>query len=138
LQHVTAQDKEVRYTFCSGFLSRFEGNELFTTKIVFSDEVTFHLSRNVNRHNLRILGSNNPDEVIEYTRYSPTLNVFCALSKQNVLGPFFFAERTVTGIVYLDMLEELLVPILEEVCPMTCCPNKTERLRIYTRKRRTS
>jgi hypothetical protein len=32
-------------------------------------------------------------------------------------GLFLFAERTVTGIVYLDMLEEFLMPILEEQCP---------------------
>jgi hypothetical protein len=40
--------------------------------------------------------------------------MFCALSKQNVFGPFFFAGHTVTGIVYLDMFEEFLMPILEE------------------------
>jgi hypothetical protein len=43
--------------------------------------------------------------------------VFCALSKQNVVGPFSFAERTVTGIVNLDMLEKFLMPILEEEGP---------------------
>jgi hypothetical protein len=44
LQHVTAQNKEV----CSDFLSRLEDDKLFTAKIVFSDEATFHLSGNVN------------------------------------------------------------------------------------------
>jgi hypothetical protein len=73
LQHVTAQDKEVRYSFFSDFLSRLEDDELFTGKIVFSDEATFHLSGNVNRHNLVIWGSNNPCEVIEHTRDSPKL-----------------------------------------------------------------
>jgi hypothetical protein len=43
--------------------------------------------------------------------------MFCTLSKQNVFRHFFFAERTVTGIVYVDMLEEFLVPILEEQSP---------------------
>jgi hypothetical protein len=54
LQHVTAQDKEVRYTFFSEFLSRPEDDEIFTAKIIFSDEATYNLSGNVNRHNLRI------------------------------------------------------------------------------------
>jgi hypothetical protein len=44
------------------------------------------------------------------------LDVFFALSKQNMLGLIFFAESTVTGTVYLDM-EEFLVPILEEEGP---------------------
>jgi hypothetical protein len=65
------------------WLSRFEDDELFTAKIGFRDEATFHLSGNVTWHNLIIWGSNNPHEVIEHTRDSPKLNVFCALSKQN-------------------------------------------------------
>jgi hypothetical protein len=27
-----------------------------------------------------------------------------------VYGPFFFMETTITGIVYLDMLQHLLIP----------------------------
>jgi hypothetical protein len=60
LQHVTAEDKEVRYTFCSDFLSRLEDDEPFIAKIFFTDEATFRLSGNLNRHNLIILGSKNP------------------------------------------------------------------------------
>jgi hypothetical protein len=114
LQHATAQDKEVCHTFCYDFLSRHEDDKLLAAKIVFSDEATFHLLGNINAHNLGIWGSNNPHEVIEHTRDSPKLNVFCALAKQNVFGPFFFAKHTVTGIMYLDMLEEIFMPILEE------------------------
>jgi hypothetical protein len=47
LQHVTAQDKEVYNTFCSDFLSRLEGDELFPVKIIFIDEATFNLSGKV-------------------------------------------------------------------------------------------
>jgi hypothetical protein len=32
-----------------------------------------------------------------------------SLSKEKVYGPFFFMEKTITGIVYLDMLEEFHV-----------------------------
>jgi hypothetical protein len=60
LQRVSAQ---LRYKFRFDFLSRLE-DETFTAKIVFSDEATFHLSGNVNRHNQRIWGINNPHEVI--------------------------------------------------------------------------
>jgi hypothetical protein len=72
LQHVTVQNKEFRYTFCSDLLSRLE-DEYFTAKIVLIDEATFHLTGNVNRHNLRIWGSNNPVVVIEHTKDSPKL-----------------------------------------------------------------
>jgi hypothetical protein len=31
-----------------------------------------------------------------------------------VYGPFFFMEKTITGIVYLDMLQQFLIPQLDE------------------------
>jgi hypothetical protein len=31
-----------------------------------------------------------------------------------VYGPFFFMETTITGIVYLDMLQRFLIPQLDE------------------------
>ena len=42
------------------------------------------------------------------------MNVFCALSKERVYGPFFLMETTITGIVYLDMLQQFLIPQLDE------------------------
>ena len=44
---------------------------------------------------------------------SPKVNVFCAISRRRVFGPFFFAE-TVTGKVYLDMMENWLTPQLAD------------------------
>jgi hypothetical protein len=31
-----------------------------------------------------------------------------------VYGPFFFMEKTITGIVYLDMLQQFLIPQLDD------------------------
>jgi hypothetical protein len=117
LQHVNAQDKVVHYTFCSDFLSRLEDDEHFTAKIVLSDKATFHLSGNGNRHDLRIWGSNNPHKVKAHTTDSQKLNVSCTLFEQNVFGHFFFADCALTGIVHLNILEEFLMPILEEQGP---------------------
>jgi hypothetical protein len=41
------------------------------------------------------------------------VDVFCALSKEIVHGHFFLMEMTITGIVYLDMLEQFLIPRLD-------------------------
>jgi hypothetical protein len=51
---------------------------------------------------------------LEHERDSPKLNVFCAISHWKIYGPFFFAEATVTGATCLDMLEQWLLPQLEE------------------------
>ena len=47
----------------------------------------------------------------DYTK----VNVFCAISSQKVCGPFFFAEGTITGMTYLDMLQPWLMPQLQNI-----------------------
>ncbi|XP_023211332.1 uncharacterized protein LOC111614181 [Centruroides sculpturatus] len=89
-------------------------NEDFLDRVVFSDESTFHLSGNVNTHNVPTWGSANPQEMVQLKRDYPKLNVFCAISQQKVYGPFFFGEATVTGVSYLDALQLWLFPQLEE------------------------
>jgi hypothetical protein len=44
-------------------------------------------------------------------------NVFRSFFKQKVFTPLFFSESTVTGIVYSDILEEFLMPVLEKRGP---------------------
>jgi hypothetical protein len=53
----------------------------------------------------RVWESNNLHEVIERLKASPRLSVFCSSSKQKVFT------------VYLDMLEEFLMPVLKEDGP---------------------
>nr|CAH7734498.1 unnamed protein product [Callosobruchus chinensis] len=89
----------------------------FANRLVFNDEATFHLCGKVNRHNLRFWGSENPHAILEHVRDSPKTNVFCAIPNRHVFGPFFFAEKTATGIVYADLLSEWLMPQLEEKVP---------------------
>ena len=72
------------------------------------------MSGKVNRHKVRIRGTENPCEIEEHVRDSPKLNFFCAASSVKVYGPFFFAEPTVTGISYLGMLENYLMPQLQQ------------------------
>ena len=72
----------------------------------------FHLSGKVNRYNVRIWRSENPHATLEVECDSPKLNVFCAVSKQTVYGPFIFEGQTVTGRRYLGMLTNWLIPQL--------------------------
>lgn len=113
VQALKPNDKVKRIEFCDVMLQMME-DDGFLQRIVYSDEATFHLSGKVNRHNVRIWGLQNPHATLQHERDSPKVNVFCALSRTKVYGPFFFAERTVTGISYLDMLEQWLFPQLME------------------------
>lgn len=113
MQHLSPQDMNVRFDFCLN-VQRMMEQEDFADKLIFSDESTFHTCGKVNKHNVRIWGTANPKDVMTHVRDSPKVNVFAAMSSSRVYGPFFFMEKTVTGIVYLDMLQLWLMPQLQE------------------------
>jgi hypothetical protein len=68
----------------------------FVERLGFSDEATFHISGKVNKHNVRIWGTEQSHAQIERQRDSPKVNVFCAVSREKVHDLFFFPEATVT------------------------------------------
>ena len=112
VQALSDDDKRYRAQFCEWMMEMVEEDESFISRLVFSDEATFHLSGTVNRHNVRIWGTEPPHQIVEHTRDSPKVNVFCAVSQDKVYGPFFFEGRTVTGRSYLEMLQVWLFPLL--------------------------
>ena len=108
LQKLQPDDYHRRTTFCTELQMLMEEDDFFE-KLIFSDECTFHLCGKVNRHNVRVWGTENPKPVCEVACDSPKVNVFCGVSTFKVYGPFFFSEQTVTGIAFLDMLTEWLL-----------------------------
>jgi hypothetical protein len=90
---VKPDDKSKRPTFAADILQRIEIENNFLAKVLFSDEATFHLSDMVNRHNMRIWGTELPREVMEYQRESPKVNVWCGLMADEVIGPFFLQRK---------------------------------------------
>jgi hypothetical protein len=53
VQHPNPDDKFKRYDFCVQMQADREDG-VFATRLIFSDEATFHLSGKVNRHNVGI------------------------------------------------------------------------------------
>ena len=84
----------------------------YLQRTFFSDEATFHVSGVVNRHNVRIWGKENPRVYHQREMNSPYVNVWCAVLRNQVIGPYFFPEETVNQVCYLTMLEEYALPIL--------------------------
>ena len=74
----------------------------FMKCLVISDEATFHINGKVNEHHVRIWGEQNLHATVEHVRDSPKESIFCAISKEQVDGPFFF-EGNVNGDAYLHM-----------------------------------
>jgi hypothetical protein len=63
--------------------------------------------------------SSNPHAVFE-DEGRVRSSISLVLHQNKNFWSFFFAECTVTGVVYLDMLEEFVMPIFEERALMTC------------------
>ncbi|GBL83282.1 hypothetical protein AVEN_110615-1 [Araneus ventricosus] len=103
-------DEPQRVAFAVEMLSRIQNEHDFLNSIISSDEGTFHVSNKVNKHSCRIWGSENPFAVQEVERNSQEINVWCVLSHDTVIGPFFFAEISVTANIYLDMLQIYAIP----------------------------
>jgi len=117
LQHVIVQDKEVRYTFYCDVLSNLEVGEHFAAGISCCDEATY-LSGHAIQHKVRLLMSSSPCALAEGKIQRRKANVFCTVSIHTQLfRPFCLAELTVTLIMYLDVMEEFIMTILEEEGP---------------------
>ena len=117
VQALKPDDRPRRAAFAEEILQRIDDDNGYLNSVCFSDEATFHVSGKVNKHNIRIWGSQNPCEVLERERGSPKINVWCGLMHNQIIGPFIFAESTITANIYLDMLKHYVVPQLEEFQP---------------------
>jgi hypothetical protein len=97
------EDYPRRATTCAELIDQIESANLIN-KILFSDEATFHPRGKVNRNNCPIWADEKPPNFLEWERDTPKVNVWLGMTQSKVYELFFFAEATVTGTVYLDML----------------------------------
>ena len=109
------EDGPARVAFAETILDNTTDDPQYLEKICFSDEANFHLSGAVNRHNVRIWGTQNPREYTEKELNSPKVNVWCAVLHNRVIGPYFFEELTINQDSYLEMLNTFAFPILRTI-----------------------
>lgn len=103
-------------------LTLLDENDGLVDRILWSDESTFHLNGNVNRHNSCYWSDTNPHEQIEKEPKSLGLSVWAAISSEGVIGPYFFHNTPPNGHFphfspcnvnmhnYLDLLENYFWP----------------------------
>ena len=112
LQEIQPNDMPRRKEFAVNMLQRISEDEAFLERVCFSDEATFHVSGKLNKHNVRIWGSENLHASRELQRDSPKVYVWYGIMCNRIIGPFFFNEASVTANVYLDLLTEYVAPQL--------------------------
>ena len=106
-----------REEFARTVLTEINRDPTFLQKNFFSDEATFHVSGIVNRHNVRIWGTENPRAIHEVERNSPKVNVWCGLFHDMIIGPYFFNEATINQGNFLNMLLQFAFPQVRDRQP---------------------
>ena len=114
LQTLKPEDKQRRKEFAVTMLDTLDSEPGFLKRVCFSDESTFHVCGLRNRQNLRIWGSENLHDTCDLKRDSPKLNMCCGIIHDKIIGPFFFAKKSITTQIYLDVLTEYVSPKLEQ------------------------
>ncbi len=109
----TEDHKSSRKRFARNCRRELRNNARFFERIIFSDECKFSLCENLNKQNCRIWGSEHPNEVYETLQNSPSITLWCALSRNEMIRPYFFENENVTGRTYKRMLRYFLLPMLE-------------------------
>lgn len=102
-------DEDRRVEFCETFLNMEKDNDLLLDSVWWSDEATFKLNGNINRHNCVYWANSNPHIILQRDLNLPGVTVWCAMASEGIIGPYFF-ESTVTGEGYLELLEKYFWP----------------------------
>lgn len=115
VQELHGDDFDRRKDFCHWFMTQEDNNPDFSCSVMTSDEASFYLSGSVNTQNSRYWSDVNPRWIREdHRQVNPRLNVWCGVYKDRLLGPFFIPER-LTGFNYLQLLNNVLVPFLDDL-----------------------
>ena len=117
LQALKPEDKLQRKEFAMMVLDKLDLDPGCLKRVCFSDKSTFHISELLNRHNLKIWGSKNSHDICKLELDSPKLNMWCGIMHDKIIGPFFFAEKSITAQIYLNILTEYMSPQLEQYQP---------------------
>lgn len=89
-------------------------SRIFHHNIIFTDESTFTTNGIISTQNCRFWAKENPHfKIYTNSQKVKKVNVWCALTYNRVIGPFFL-ERRLNSNYYLEILNEYFMPQLEE------------------------
>lgn len=110
VHELNEDDFDRRMQFCETMQEKIAEDPYFVKKTCFSDECTFFLNGEVNRHNSRYWSPENPHLAHElYTQFPKKLNVWAGIFNDQIVGPFFI-DGNLDGPTYLQLLEDAVIP----------------------------
>lgn len=114
-QELLEDDFDRRLEFCEEMMKRIDENGQFTFWTCLSDESTFQLNGEVNRHNMRYWSNENPHWMREsHTQYPQKLNVWAGILCNQIVGPFFI-NGNLTGEKYVNLLNNQIIPEIQRI-----------------------
>jgi hypothetical protein len=119
-QELQENDHIRRRDWSTRVLQLIRDDPQFWRKIIMSDEAHFDLAGFVNKQNSRYWGTDNPQLIHQRPLHPRRVTVWCAIWAGGIIGPYFFEDArgnavTVNGDRYRDMLENFLVPELDQL-----------------------
>lgn len=115
LHQLIDDDPDRRIEYCEIMTERIVQNPNYLKTICFSDECTFFLNGIVNKQNVRYWCDENPHVFREgHTQFPEKLNVWAGILGNHIVGPLFL-EETLTGQLYLDLLENFIHPLIIDI-----------------------
>ena len=117
--HLTHQlmedDADRRNEFCEQMMQFYSRDNTFFNRIIFSDEATFHLTGEVNRHNCRYWSDENPHWMRQlHTQYPQKINLWAGFCVRGIIGPFLI-DGNLNGEQYLQLLQNNIVPAIHNL-----------------------
>ncbi|KZC10692.1 hypothetical protein WN55_02392 [Dufourea novaeangliae] len=114
-QELHGNDFQNRVNFCEWGLQTLQNDELFLTKVLFTDEATFTNYGQVNRHNMHYWSIENPWWLREVDKQRPwSVNDWCGLLNGEIIGPYFINDTLSTS-RYKHILTEISPHLLENI-----------------------
>lgn len=114
-QELFPQDNFRRMEFCETVTDRVNRDENFIKNIAFSDESTFPIHGRHNPSAVRYWATENLHRYFAFrSQYPQKLNVWAGMLGDNVIGPYYI-NGTLTGDIYLRLLEEQIIPEIRRV-----------------------
>ncbi|GFV75722.1 uncharacterized protein TNCV_1756501 [Trichonephila clavipes] len=120
VQMLEPGDPQQRLDFANEFLLRYDADNDWPLRILWTDETHFTLNGSINTKNCALWGETNLHAVAPVPLFDAKVTVWCGITATFVLGPFFFEETTptgpatcsVTGSRYAAMLKNYVLPEL--------------------------
>jgi len=115
VQELNEDDPDRRLEFCETMMTKIDADPMFLYRIVFSDESTFTLKGEVNRHNCRYWSDTNPSWMMDsHTQYPQKVNVWAGILKDQLIGPFLI-DGNLNATKYEDLLRNQIIPRIREI-----------------------